>query len=119
LTSGHLLQDLAHFRGGVLNRPANLAITDVWITSLVELKSQRGIGCWTDNVFGLLHIRQRMRVCARSRKSRGASGGGCSRVADLTCGGKRPECQGAQPGRALSPTGKHPYAFNRFTRLGI
>ena len=38
LTSRHLQQDLAHFSGGVLDRPANLCVSDTWIALLVELK---------------------------------------------------------------------------------
>ena len=56
LTRGHLLQDLARFRRGVLNRPTDLALSDVWMVSVVELKRQGGMGRGTDNVFGLLDI---------------------------------------------------------------
>ncbi len=115
LTSGHLLQDRARFRGGVLDRPADLAITDVWIASVVELKSQGGIGRWADNVLCLMDIRQRMRVCARRRKARGASGGGSSGIADLTCSGIRLHGKGTQPGRAPAPAGEHPDAIDRRT----
>ena len=38
LMSGHLLQNLAYFNGGVRNRPADLTISDIWIASVVELK---------------------------------------------------------------------------------
>jgi hypothetical protein len=73
LTSRHLQQDLAHFSGGVLDRPANLCVSDTWIAGVVELKRQCGIGRWTDNVLCLMDIRQRMRVGARRRKARGAA----------------------------------------------
>jgi hypothetical protein len=89
LTSGHLQQDLAHFGGGVLDRPADIAITDTWIAGVVELKSQCGICRWSDDVLCLMDVRQGMRVGARRRKARGASGGSRSRIADLTCGGIR------------------------------
>jgi hypothetical protein len=119
LTSGHLLQDLAHFRGGVLNRPADLAISDARIASVVELKGQGGIGRWADNVLGLMDIRQWMRVCGRGSKARGASGVSCGRITGLPCCEKRFPCQGAQPSRAIFPTGKPPDAFNRSPRAGI
>jgi len=57
LTSGHLEQDLARFRGGVLDRPADLAVGDTWIAIVVELKGQCGIGRWTDDVLRLMDIR--------------------------------------------------------------
>jgi hypothetical protein len=57
LTSGHLKQDFAHFRGDVFDRPANLAISDGWIAGVVKLQCQGGIGRWTDNVLGLVDIR--------------------------------------------------------------
>src|SRR5262245_12731326 len=38
VTSGHLPQDLAHFRRGVLDRPADVSVADSWIALLVELK---------------------------------------------------------------------------------
>lgn len=56
LTSEHLQQDLAHFSGGVLDRPADLSVTDSWIALLVELKRQCGIGRRTDNVLCLMDI---------------------------------------------------------------
>ena len=57
LTSRHLEQDLARFRRGVLDRPADLAVGDPWIAIVVELKSQCGIGRWTDDVLRLMDIR--------------------------------------------------------------
>src|SRR5450830_374779 len=57
LTSGHLEQDFAHFRGDVFDRPADLAISDGWIAGVVKLQCQGGIGRWTDNVLGLVDIR--------------------------------------------------------------
>jgi hypothetical protein len=36
LASGHLQQDLAHFRVDVFDCPTNLAIADVWIAGVVE-----------------------------------------------------------------------------------
>ena len=57
LTSWHLEQDLAHFRGGVLDRPAHLCVSDTWIAGVVELKSQCGIGRWPDDVLRLMDIR--------------------------------------------------------------
>src|SRR5664280_2182528 len=56
LTSGHLKQDFAHFRGDVFDRPANLAISDGWIAGVVKLQCQGGIGRWTDDMLGLVHI---------------------------------------------------------------
>lgn len=85
------------------DRPADLTITDTWIACVVELKSQCGIGRWIDNVLYLMDIRQGMRVGARRRKARGASGGSCSRIADLTCSGIRLPGKGTQSSRALSP----------------
>src|SRR5512143_1155459 len=79
-TSGHLQQDLAHFRGDVFDCPANLALTDASIAGVVELKSQCGIGRWTDNVLCLVDICQWMRVGARRCKARGVSGGCCSGI---------------------------------------
>ena len=113
LTSGHLQQDLARFRGGVLDRPADLTVTDTWIASVVELESQCGIGRWTDDVLRLMDIRQRMRVGGRRRNAGGASGGSCSGIADLTCSGMRLQRKGTQPSRALSPSGELPDAFDR------
>jgi hypothetical protein len=113
LTSGHLAQDLAYFGGGVLDRPVNITLTDTRVASLVELKSQCGIGRWTDNVLCLLDICQGMRVGARRRKAGGASGGSGSRIADLTCGGMRRQGKGTQPSGALSPSCKYANAFNR------
>ena len=103
----------------MLNRPAYLAISDVWIARVVELKRQGRIGRWTHNVLGLLDIRQRMGVCARSCKARSASGGGGGRITDLPSSGKRCQSKGAKQSRALSPTGKHPDAFNRRAWSGI
>jgi hypothetical protein len=60
LTSRHLQQDLAHFSGGVLDRPADLSVTDSWIALLIEFKSQCGIGLRTDNVLCLMDIYQGM-----------------------------------------------------------
>ena len=119
LTSRHLQQDLAHFSGGVLDRPANLCVSDTWIADVVELKRQCGIGRWADNVFCLMDIRQGMRVGARRRRSRSASGGSRSPIADLTCSGMRLHGKEAQPSGALSPRGKPPDAFNRRTGPGI
>ena len=115
LTSGHLQQDLAHFRGGVLDRPADLCVTDTWVAGVVELKSQCGIGRWPDDVLCLMDIRQWMRVRARRRKARGAGGGSRSGIADLTYSGIRLHGKGAQPSRALTATGELPDAFNRRT----
>jgi len=39
LTSGHLEQDLARFRGGVLDCPADLAVGDHWIAIVIEFKA--------------------------------------------------------------------------------
>jgi len=103
-TSGHLQQDLAHVSGGVLDRPADLCVTDTWIALLVELKRQCGIDRWTDNVLCLMDIRQRMRVGARRRKARGATGGSCSPIADRTCSGMRLHGKDAQPSGAQSRT---------------
>jgi hypothetical protein len=75
LTSGHLLQDFAHFRRDVLDRPADLTLTDAWIATAVEFKGQRGIGGGTDNMFRLFNIRQGVRVSARRGQAGGASGG--------------------------------------------
>ncbi len=119
LTSGHLLQDFAHFRGGVLDRPADLTLTDVWIATVVELKSQCGIGCWTDNVLCLVDIRQWMRVSARRCKAGGMSGCCCSGIVCLTCSGIRRPGKGTQLSGSLSPTSKHPNALNRGTRPGV
>ena len=99
----------------MLNRPADLTVTDTWIATMVELKCQCGIGRRTDNVLGLMDIRQGVRVGAGYRKASGASRGSCSGIADLTCSGVRLAGKGAQPSRALSPIGKPPDAFNRRT----
>jgi hypothetical protein len=115
VTSGHLQQDLAYFSGGVLNRPADFSVTDTWVATVVELTCYCGIGRRANNVLCLLDIRQGMRVGARRRSAGGASGGSCSRRADLTCGGMRLQGEGAQLSSALSSTGKHPNAFNRRT----
>ena len=119
LTSGHLLQDLARFTGDVLNRPADLGISDVWIASVVELKRQGSIGRCTENVLCLVDIRQWMRVGARRCGTRGASGCCSSGIVCLTCSGMRRQGKGAQLSCSLSPTGKHPNAVNRSTRPGI
>jgi hypothetical protein len=118
LTSGHLQQDRAYFGGGVLDRRSDLGVTDTWIAG-VELKSQCGIRRWPDDVLCLMDVRQGMRVGARRRMARGASGGSRSRIADLTCGGIRLAGKGAQPSRALSPTGKFSDAFDRRTGAQI
>lgn len=57
LTSGYLEQDRACFRRGVLNCPADLGVSDMWIAIVIELKSQCGIGRWTDDVLRLMDIR--------------------------------------------------------------
>src|SRR5512143_1937643 len=93
--------------------PTNLGLTDAWIAGVLELKCQGGIGRWTQNVFGLVDIRQGMRVGARRRKARGASGGGGSGIGGLACSGKRRQGKGAQLSRSLPPGGKHPNALNR------
>lgn len=95
------------------DRPGDLAATDPWIASVVELTSQCRIGRWTDDVLRLMDIRQRMRVGARRRKAGGASGGSCSGIADLTCSGMRLQGKGTQPSRALSPAGELPDAIDR------
>src|SRR5450759_650356 len=115
LTSVHRQQDLARFRGGGLDRPADQCVTDTRIAGVVALKSQCGIGRWPDDVLCLMDIRQRMRVRARRRNARGAGGGSRSGIADLTCSGMRLHGKGAQPSRALTATGELPDAFNRRT----
>ena len=74
LAGGHLPQDLAHFRGSLLDRPADLGVTDTWIAGVVEFKRQCGIGRRPNDVLGLMDIRQRMRVGARRRQARRAGG---------------------------------------------
>ena len=108
LTSGHLQQDLAYVSGRVRDRPADFSVTDTRVASMVELKRQCGIGRRTDNVLCLMDICQGMRVGARRRNAGGASGGSCSRRADLTRGGMRLQGEGAQLSSPLSSTGKHP-----------
>ncbi len=103
LTCGHLEQDLARFFRGVLDRPADLAVGDLWITIVIELKSQCGVRRWTDDVLRLMYIRQGMSIGARRRSARRTSCGGGRRIADLTRGGIRPHGKRTQPGRALSP----------------
>jgi hypothetical protein len=112
-------QDLTHFRGGALDRPADLSVTNMWIAALVELKSQRGIGRRADNMLCLMDICQGMGVSACRRCARSASGGGCGRIAGLTRSGMRLQGKGTQPGDAPSPTGKGADAFNRRTGPGI
>src|SRR4051812_32342448 len=115
LTRGHLQQNLAYFSGRVLDRPADLTVTDTRVATAVELQRQCGIGRRTDNVLCLMDIRQGMRVSARRRRAGGASGGSCSRVTDRTCGGMRLQSKGTQPRGTLSPRGKPANAFNRRT----
>ena len=103
----------------MLNRPADLTVTDAWIATVVELKSQCGIGRRTDNVLCLMDIHQGMRVGARGRKASGASGGCRRRIADLTCSGVRLAGKGTQLSRALSPISKPPDALNRRTGARI
>jgi len=99
----------------VLDRPANLTITDTWVATVVEFKGQCGIGRRTDNVLCLMDIRQGMRVCARCRRSCGASGGSRSPIAGLTCSGMRRQGKRTQPSGALTASGELPDAFNRRT----
>jgi hypothetical protein len=118
-TSGHLQQDCAHFRGYVFDRPVKLDLRDGWIAGVVELKRPRGIGGGTEDMFGLLNIRQWMRVSAGGGKAGGAGGRGSSWIPCNPSSGKRRQGKGTQLSGALAPTGKHPDAFQRGTRAGV
>ena len=56
-------------------------------------------------------LQERHRVWLGPNRPR-AGGGGCSRITDFTCCGKRLQRKGAQLSRTLTPIGKHPDAFN-------
>ena len=63
----HLQQDLARFRGGMRDRPADLIFTDPWITGFVEFERQCDMGRGTDDVLRLVDICQLPAPSASSR----------------------------------------------------
>ena len=85
------------------------------LATVVELKSQCGVGRWTDDVLGLMDVRQGMRVGAGRRNSRRTSSGSCRGLVNLTRGGMRLHGKGTQPGRALSPSRELTDALDRRT----
>ncbi len=99
----------------MLNCPVDLTVTDTWIATVVELKSQCGIGRRTENVLCLVDIRRWMRVGARRCKARGASGGCRSGIVCLACSPCRP-AESTQLCRPLAAVGESLQALDRLAR---
>ncbi len=80
-----LEQDLTRLERSVLDRPADLIVSDTLIAVVVELNGQCGIGGRTDDVLGLMDVRQGMRVGAcravPARAAAAAAGSPTSRAA--------------------------------------
>jgi hypothetical protein len=80
---------------------------------MLEFDSEGSVGSWSNDVLGLLDIRQRMRIRGRGSETGGARGSGSSRMANLARSRMCLHREGAKTSDSHSTSGELPNTVDR------